>query len=447
MRGIAFACLLLAAGLSACAGQAEKPAAPPQTLTLPAPYEHGRLTTHLQAIANRLGRAAGMTIAVAVLDSPIPNGFAFPDGRVYLTRGLVALARQDEDWADMISHQIAHLILARDQRSTLDRMLGLGQSLLDSLMIWTDESEAPANPALRPFTAAEEAAANRVGLKLMIAAGYDAKMVLAGRERVNRLSTYRQRALGMRDDMDIARLHPLDPVDLAKILADTPSVGDGPTTGTIQVPSLLDGMLFGDAVRAGVIKGQTLLHPGLGLSFSVPKDVKLRLESQGIYAQGANGIEIRLTASDFRGDPSGAVVEWGRASGLRRAERITIAGRTAATGLVRNGDGVPVGRLIALPNEAGQMWRLEVSAPGADAQALTQLAQEISAAARPLTEAERRQTAPLHLRLGVAPAAAELRRRIAAQPVPEPDNLFALLNDLPPGTLPKPGQTIKWVAP
>src|SRR3954470_13116244 len=51
------------------------------------------------------------TYRITILNSPVVNAFALPNGRLYVTRGLLALANDTAEIAAVLSHEIAHVTL------------------------------------------------------------------------------------------------------------------------------------------------------------------------------------------------------------------------------------------------------------------------------------------------------------------------------------------------
>ena len=47
---------------------------------------------------------------VTILNSPAINAFALPNGQLYVTRGLLALANDTSELASVLSHEMAHVI-------------------------------------------------------------------------------------------------------------------------------------------------------------------------------------------------------------------------------------------------------------------------------------------------------------------------------------------------
>ena len=57
---------------------------------------------------------------VTLLNSPAINAFALPNGHLYVTRGLIALANDKSELASVLAHEMGHVIArhAADPRGT-----------------------------------------------------------------------------------------------------------------------------------------------------------------------------------------------------------------------------------------------------------------------------------------------------------------------------------------
>ncbi len=85
----------------------------------------GELNQHLQQIADRLVREMPPTkipIRVRLIDIPEVNAFAYPGGRIYVTRKLVVASKSDDEIAGVIAHEIGHII-ARQSSLRMSQLL------------------------------------------------------------------------------------------------------------------------------------------------------------------------------------------------------------------------------------------------------------------------------------------------------------------------------------
>lgn len=110
-------------------------------------YANPRLSRYVSGVGLRLVDAAGARDRTRwqflIVDSPVPNAFAVPGGPVILTRGIVALAIDEAELAAVIAHEIGHKLAGHGEVGSI----GGGSRI--------------------------EAEADRIGMQLIVAAGYD----------------------------------------------------------------------------------------------------------------------------------------------------------------------------------------------------------------------------------------------------------------------------------
>ena len=114
---------------------------------------------------------------ITILDSPAVNAFALPSGRLYVTRGLLALANDTSEIAAVLAHEIAHVTLrhanARSELALRSQLVSrvvsdvlndpaAGASLLDQSRV-----------RIAGFSRAQELEADQVGIRTLAKAGYD----------------------------------------------------------------------------------------------------------------------------------------------------------------------------------------------------------------------------------------------------------------------------------
>jgi predicted Zn-dependent protease len=122
----------------------------------------------------------------AVLDAPEVNAFAAPGGYVFITRGALALMRDEAMLAGVLGHEVAHIALrhgveaVKAQKRKDLAVLGLQQGLrFTSAAPFSQAISLAADTVaeqivLKGFSRAEEEAADRAGFQYARAAGYDA---------------------------------------------------------------------------------------------------------------------------------------------------------------------------------------------------------------------------------------------------------------------------------
>lgn len=144
------------------------------------------VTAWLRAVGARLARMAPgekYPYTFAVADYRELNAFALPGGPVWIHRGLLQAAASESQAASVVAHEIAH-IAQRHAASRLTAALvtNLGLGLLGAMLGNSGGATAAqgaasvmANGAFLKFSRDDEREADRVGLAMMTAAGWDGR--------------------------------------------------------------------------------------------------------------------------------------------------------------------------------------------------------------------------------------------------------------------------------
>src|SRR6185503_9850263 len=76
-------------------------------------YDDARIQALVEKTIGRLVAASerpDLTYKVTILNSPAINAFALPNGQLYVTRGLIALANDEAELASVRAHEMGHVI-------------------------------------------------------------------------------------------------------------------------------------------------------------------------------------------------------------------------------------------------------------------------------------------------------------------------------------------------
>lgn len=153
-----------------------------------------------------------------VLDEPRVNAFAAPGGVVALHSGLILEAEAESEVAGVLAHEIAHITqlhlyrtLENAQQMTIPIALGMlglilaggggGEAIVGALTT----GSAMQQQAYINFTRANEAEADRIGIRTLAMAGYDPEGMADFFERMNRIN----RAAGGQQPPEFLRTHPV----------------------------------------------------------------------------------------------------------------------------------------------------------------------------------------------------------------------------------------------
>jgi predicted Zn-dependent protease len=250
-----------------------------------------------------------------VVDSPVINAFAIPGGYVYFTRGILVYFNTEAELAGVMGHEIAH-VTARHSVSQMSRatfaQLGLGAASIFSPTIGQLGEAASGALGLwfLKFGRDDEREADRVGVEYSAKAGYDP------REASNFFDVLRR--LSQAEDRETIpgwlSTHP-DPGE--RVVATREAAEQwvkqlGLTSDRMVVNRdghlrNIDGIVFGDNPREGVIEGRQFYHPDLQFQITFPPDWRIENTRQAVYAlDPQEGAQIQLSLAQV---PQGTSAE------------------------------------------------------------------------------------------------------------------------------------------
>ena len=356
----------LVAGCSGFGGDISLPANAPRVIGPDRDRDHIRLVRAfggegrapqlqqmLTDVTNRLVMATDRpdeAFQVTILNSPVVNAFALPNGRLYVTRGLLALANDTSEVAAVLSHEIAHVTLRHaTQRSELQARSDLIERVAENVLNDAEEAavaQSQARSTLASFSRAQELEADQTGVKVLARAGFDPFgaprfLTALGRSGTSSdASTAERNASHPRTDDRVARA--------LQAARRTGMQGTG-ETGHLAYLTALDSLSYGDDPADGVVKGRRFIHSRLGVAFEAPEGFTLENTSQAVL--GASGDGERRLLFDAADTPEGQSLE----DVLRSTWTDTVEPGTLTTGTV---NGLPV--VTALSN--GKEWTFRLSA-------------------------------------------------------------------------------------
>src|SRR5213075_49878 len=133
----------------------------------------GRRVSAYSGVAN-----PGQALHFTLLNSPVENAFSVPGGFVYVTRQLMALMDDESQLAFALGHEVGHVAAnhahireqyaARNPLGVFGQIIGaiFGSGISDVLT-------ARSRLDMLSFSREQEYEADTLGLRYMIAAGYD----------------------------------------------------------------------------------------------------------------------------------------------------------------------------------------------------------------------------------------------------------------------------------
>uniref|UniRef100_UPI00372D7A19 M48 family metalloprotease n=1 Tax=Xanthobacter cornucopiae TaxID=3119924 RepID=UPI00372D7A19 len=315
-------------------------------------YDDPELKALIQQVVERLVAASerpDLKYRVTVLNSPAVNAFALPDGSLYVTRGLLALASDTSEMSSVLAHEMAHVI-ARHANIREDQVK---QAVLVSRVI-SDVVNDPdlgalamqkSQRTLASFSRGQELEADAIGVGIASRAGFDPYGASRFLTDMGKSADMRSAALGgtssTTPDMDFLSSHPATPERISIAIANArqyaaPGAGERDRAAYL---SAIDGMVYGDDPKEGFVRGRKFFHPKLGFTFTAPEGFSLENTSQAVLGATGSGREaLRLDAVRVTPDQSLAQYlssGWIDGVEVNTVETLTVNGFTAATAIAR----------------------------------------------------------------------------------------------------------------
>ena len=263
--------------------------------------ETGPRAAYVQSIGRRVSAYSGVAnpgqaLHFTTLNSAVENAFSVPGGYVYITRQLMALMGDESQLAFALGHEVGHIAAnhahIREEYARRNPFGVFGQIIgaVFGDRVFGSYLQARAKLAQLSFSREQEYEADTLGLKYMIAAGYDpagAAQLLASLARETALQT-RVQGRTNRQTPEWASTHPLSENRMQRALQEaraTGRLGTGLHNRDIFLEEL-EGIYVDDDPAQGIIDGATFTHPDLRIQFSVPTGY---LMSNGTYAVTISG--------------------------------------------------------------------------------------------------------------------------------------------------------------
>ncbi len=393
----------------------------------------------------------------AVVDAPAVNAFALPGGFIYVTRGIMAHLNSEAELAGVLGHEIGH-VTARHSAAQYSKQtagslgLLLGQIFVPELRPFGQAMEAGLGLLFMKFGRDDELEADRLGAAYATREGWDPRGVASMLETLGRLGEGSDRK-GIPNWMST---HPM-PEDRVARLQETVATLRTQATGDLAVNRAqylqrVDGLMFGENPREGVLRGNAFLHPDMRFKLEFPEGWQVQNSPQQVVAQPRGGggfVFLQLVQARGRNLQDVAAADLAQ-TGLQYVEggQTRVNGLPAFVGTFRGqlqqmGDVVLRSAWISHNN---QVFRVAGLAPTQSYQALQQAVDATVRSFEPLSAGEAERIRPnvidiYTVRQGdtwESIASGPGRKVVQAQ-------TLAIINGFSPQERPQPGDRVKIV--
>ncbi|WP_448660368.1 M48 family metalloprotease [Sphingomonas sp. CJ99] len=259
--------------------------------------------------------AAPSDFTVTVLDSPVDNAFATPGGYIYVTRGLMALMNDEAELAAVLGHEVGHVAArhsqSRQRTATRNSILGvLGQVLVGAVAgdgtigrLLNQGISTGAQLATLGYSRSQETQADQLGVRYLNTARLDTDALSSMLASLAAQNSLNGRIQGQtRSVPAFASTHPEPQARVRTAL------NDANRTGGTQFPrnrepflAAVDGLLYGDNPRQGVIQGRDFLHPDLRIAFTAPQGFTMSNSPSAVTIAGGN-VQAQFSMRAYSGN-------------------------------------------------------------------------------------------------------------------------------------------------
>jgi predicted Zn-dependent protease len=377
-------------------------------------------TPELQSYIQNLGTSLAATserkdvhYTFTVLNSPIVNAFAVPGGYIYITRGLLALANDEAEVAGVLSHEIGHITARHSAQRYSEGMLaqiGLaGLGILTGSQGLTNLAGYGAQAWLQSYSRDQEFQADELGVRYLSRASYDPQAMAAFLQSLEddaKLEATIEGHPETADQFNIMQTHPrtTDRVEraIAEAKATTPVVN--PRTERDSYLAHIDGILYGDDPKQGIIRGRSVSHPGMRLAFTAPEGFQLSNGSDAVQGAGPNNSILIFDggrASNLPAMTDYISNVWAKGIRLQSLDSMTINGMEAATATASGNtqQGPAFLRLVAIRYDANTIYRFIFLSPARNAAAADQGFRQAAQSFRKLSASEAAAIKPLRVQV------------------------------------------------
>ncbi|MDA1073566.1 MAG: M48 family metalloprotease [Proteobacteria bacterium] len=402
---------------------------------------------------------AGQTYTFSVLDSSDVQAMATADAYVFVSRGIVAYLKNEDELAGIIGHEIGHVVGRHIHRSkstqTMGTLLGWLGALATGSGSMIDLSNTLAATAAAGYGREHELEADAYGAEFLAKAGYDP---LAMIDAIYVLKDHELFAKNIRNQPTVYHglfgSHPRNDKRLHDVVAKAQPLATSETREPERdFWEMVDGLVYGDEASTGLIKDGVYYHSGLRIVIKFPDTWVVTNTPAEVLGRSPNGSkDASITAQRQEAPKSDQTPEEYISQTLKRddvssGEALTVNGYEAYIGEITVAGGDAQKRKIAIIYKDGGVYVLKGEVgPNGDPAVFDQSFRETVESFRAMTFEDLKVANNQRVKVIVASPEdtfAELAQRSSIKAYPE--ETLRVINGMHPRGEPRAGDNIKIV--
>jgi predicted Zn-dependent protease len=258
-------------------------------------YPDESMQRYVQALGARIAATTerpDLPWTFRVVDDAAVNAFAIPGGFIYVTRGIMAHLNSEAELAAILGHEIGH-VTARHSVSQMSQQqlaqvgFAAGMILSPKFAQFGDMAQVAMGLMFMKFSRSDESQSDALGMKYMMAGGYDPRALVDVFGMLDGLS--QQSSAGRLPQW--MSTHP-DPenrqVWATKAVAGLQTDLSRLAVNRPEYLGRLDGMMFGDNPREGFFRDASFRHPDMAFRMDFPQGWKSSNQKQSVGAISPN---------------------------------------------------------------------------------------------------------------------------------------------------------------
>ena len=419
---------------------------------------------YINQLGQRIAQAndpRGLRYTFYVVNSAQINAFAVPGGYIYVTRQLVSLMNNEAELAGVLGHEVGHVAARhsarRQEAAQRNQLLGVLGQVLSGVVFGNTAlgqlgqqiaGTAPQLATLR-YSRNQELEADQLGVNYLRRAGYDPRAMATVLQSLAAQNALDAQLQGRDATIpEWASTHP-DPAGRVQNAVQLAAGATG-TTNRDTFLTRIDGLIYGDDPKQGMIEGRTFIHPEFRLTFTAPQGFYMVNGTRAVSINGQSG-QAQLSTGSYDGNLGNYIRSVFRALGGNQQtlapasmEQTTVNGIPAAYGVARVNTGQQQVDVVVFAYEFSnsQAFHFAAITPAGQSGVFNPMFQSL----RRITAAEAAQVIPRRIDVvtaGSGDSVATLAARMAYTNAQE--QRFRVLNGLFGNAAVVPGQKYKIV--
>lgn len=393
-----------------------------------------------------------------VLDGAVLNAMAMPESHIFVSRGLIAYVRSEDELASVIGHEIAHITAHHVRKRRMTDLLGRSIGLASYLATGRGELNQLSNSVASVLTSGYgrdmELEADRLGAEYMAKAGYNPMAVLDMLHVLKDQDSFNRQVAGRPSGYHgVFASHPKQD----KRLYDAVAYSQKFLPDRLHEPegdfwNLMNGLVFGDEAARGLVRDNTYYHSALRVVIEFPDKWQVGYSSQRVQGVAPGGVGIGAISvmrhqPVKRKSPAKYVTDVLKRDDVTSGEEVEINGQEAYIGEVdTSGSNILLGLIGVLYTRSDVFFFKGECGPKGDPETFQEEFRATMNALRPMNQDDLKIANSQRIEVIVAEPGQTYAGLAQNSPISDfPEETLRLLNGDHPNGEPRAGDYIKVV--